>query len=158
MAVAEISSAISRKAWFLPFNTKTFVTRPNCWPKFITSGSLASFGMFLMWITRDGFPGVEEKISWNLGELHSKRKNSGQKSSHKTVCYFKEAQGFFLFRLTFFFFHDRIVKSRGKAEKSWADVADVLKALSAKLHERKAKVYVECLAVNSTERFKSVFN
>jgi hypothetical protein len=48
IAVAEISSAISRKAWFLPFNTKTFVTRPNCRPKFITSASLASFGMFLI--------------------------------------------------------------------------------------------------------------
>lgn len=56
IAVAEISSAISKNAWFFPFNTKTFVTRPNCNPKFITSASLASFGMFLICITLDGLP------------------------------------------------------------------------------------------------------
>ena len=50
------SSAISKNAWFFPFNTKTFVTRPNGNPKCITSVSLDSFGIFLMCITLDGLP------------------------------------------------------------------------------------------------------
>lgn len=64
IVVAVSSSAISRNAWFFPFNTKTFVTRPNCSPKLITSASLASFGIFLMWITREGLPENRNKINW----------------------------------------------------------------------------------------------
>lgn len=60
--VAETSSAISRKAWFLPFNTKTFVTRPKGTPSCMTSASLDSFGMFLKWMTLDGLPVMKEIV------------------------------------------------------------------------------------------------
>lgn len=58
IAAADASSAISKNAWFLPFNTSTFVTRPNGTPNCMTSASLDSFGIFLMCITRDGLPVV----------------------------------------------------------------------------------------------------
>lgn len=42
--------------WFLPFSTRTLVTRPKGNPKWIISPSETSLGMFLMWMTREGLP------------------------------------------------------------------------------------------------------
>lgn len=48
------------------------MTRPNCEPKLITSVSLASFGIFLIWITRDGLPAGE-------GETREEKKKVSEK-------------------------------------------------------------------------------
>lgn len=68
---ADSSSAISRNAWFFPFKTKTFVTRPNGIPNWIISASLDSLGMFRRWITFDVLPGKKmARKTLNKNHLH----------------------------------------------------------------------------------------
>ena len=43
-----------KQTWFFPFNTRTLVTRPNGIPRWMTSASVTSLGMFRMWMTFDG--------------------------------------------------------------------------------------------------------